>query len=113
MTAGWVTYAVVCLGLAMATTPAAAAGWFLVFGLVAALTESPERAFVANFGARAGTGRRFGVYHAAVGVAALGGGLMFGALYAARGGHPALLVSGALALVLGVMGFGMTARTAH
>ena len=104
MLVGWAVYAVVCGGLSTAPTPAAAAGWFLVFGLVAAATEPTERAFVAAAGAARRRGRRFGVYHASVGLAALPGGLMFGGLYAAAGGATALFVSGAMAAALVLFG---------
>ncbi len=109
MLLGWAVYAVVCGGLATAPTAAAAAAWFLVFGLVAAATEPTERAFVAAAGAARRRGRRFGVYHASVGLAALPGGLMFGGLYAAAGGGTALLVSGGL--VAGLCGLGLLGRS--
>jgi len=48
--------------------------WFLVFGLVAALTESPERALVAAAGEANGNWQDVRAYHASVGVAALAGG---------------------------------------
>ncbi len=104
MLLGWAVYAVVCGGLSTAPTAAAAAGWFLVFGLVAAATEPTERAFVAAAGAARRRGRRFGMYHASVGLVALPGGLLFGGLYAAVGGGTALLVSGAMAAALVLLG---------
>lgn len=104
MLLGWAVYAGVCGGLATAPSATAAAGWFLVFGLVAATTEPTERAFVASAGADRRSGRRFGVYHASVGLAALPGGLLFGGLYAAAGGSTALLVSGGLAALLVLLG---------
>ena len=73
-------------------------------GLVAAATESPERTFVAAAGGATGRGRRFGAYHAAVGLAALPGSLFLGALYAGRGGAWALAVSGGTAAVLALIG---------
>jgi MFS family permease len=104
MLAGWGLYALVCVGLATAPTALAGVAWFLVFGFVAALTESPERAFVAAFAGGRGSGSRFGVYHASVGVAILVGGLAFGMAYAQMGGPVALalsaVASGALALGL-------------
>jgi hypothetical protein len=90
MVVGWLIYAAVCLGLATSTAAVGAVGWFLVFGFVAVLTESPERAFVAGFVGGGGTGSRFGVYHASVGVAALLGGLVFGEVYSRVGGSWAL-----------------------
>ncbi len=100
MVLGWAIYAAVCFGLARAGSATIAAVWFLVFGLVAAATEAPERAYVAGAGATARRGRRFGGYHAAVGMAALPGGLLFGALYMGVGSAVALTVSGALVALL-------------
>src|SRR5579885_2599348 len=83
---------------AMARAASAAAAWgvFLALGLVAGLTESPERALIARLaGARPGSG--FGLYHGATGVAALAGGLALGAVFQAGGGPRAFLVSAALA----------------
>ncbi|MBI2615623.1 MAG: MFS transporter [Gemmatimonadetes bacterium] len=104
MLIGWLVYAAVCMGLATTGAPVGAVGWFLVFGFVAALTESPERAFVAAFAGRGATGRGFGMYHASVGMAALLGGVVFGTAYARLGGPMALGLSagasGALALGL-------------
>ncbi len=99
MLAGWGLYAMVCLGLAMAPSPLVATAWFLGFGVVTVLTESPERAFVAGYTAHR-RGTRFGVYHAGVGLASLAGGLTFGALYASVGGTTALNVSAGLAVLL-------------
>ena len=93
MVAGWLIYAAVCVGLATSTAAVGAVGWFLVFGFVAVLTESPERAFVAGFVRGGGTGSRFGVYHASVGVAALLGGLVWGLFYSRVGGPWALGLS--------------------
>jgi MFS family permease len=99
---GWVCYAVLAAGMALATGPGAAWALFLALGLVAGLTESPERALVAAFaGARQGTG--FGIYHAASGVAALGGGLALGVLFQRAGGSAAFTASAALGLGLALL----------
>jgi predicted MFS family arabinose efflux permease len=110
---GWVAYAAICLGLASVETATGAVIWFLVFGVVAALTEPPERAFVANLKSRAGTGSRFGVYHAAVGIAALAGGVLFGVVYSRFSGPAALAASAGgtvLLLLSGVAMFGWTLK---
>jgi MFS family permease len=104
MLGGWAVYGVVCAGLALTASPVAAAAWLLGYGLVAAATESPERMLVAAWGARATRGRRFGLYHAGVGLAALPGGLLLGALYQWRGGTAALLASGAAGGMLALAG---------
>ena len=86
MWVGWLVYAVLALGMARATTAAGAWALFLGMGLVAGLTESPERALVARLAGPGGhQGSGFGVYHGATGLAALVGGLALGAVYQAGG----------------------------
>jgi MFS family permease len=101
MWVGWLVYA--ALALAMARAQSAGAAWavFLGIGLVAGLTESPERALVARLaGARQGSG--FGIYHGVTGLAALIGGVALGAAFQVYGARPAFVVSalGGLALVV-------------
>lgn len=100
MAVGWLWYALVCSGLALVESAWAGALWFTLFGLVAALTEPAERAFVAARGGDAERGRAFGMYHALVGIAALPGGWLLGLIYQHAGGAPALWVSAGLALLL-------------
>src|SRR5690349_23700905 len=98
---GWLVYAILAVGMARAGTAVAAWGWFLGLGLVAGLTESPERALVARLaGGHQGSG--FGVYHGVTGFAALVGGLALGAVFQAYGAAPAFLASaaGSVGLVL-------------
>src|SRR5881394_1651030 len=99
---GWLAYAILAVGMARAGTAAAAWGWFLGLGLVAGLTESPERSLVARLaGAHRGSG--FGVYHGVTGFAALVGGVVLGAVFQRFGAGAAFLGSaaGGLGLVLG------------
>ena len=97
---GWLVYATLAVGMARAGSAAAAWGWFLGLGLVAGLTESPERALVARLaGAHQGSG--FGLYHGITGFAALVGGVALGGVFQRYGAGPAFLASatGGLALV--------------
>src|SRR5439155_91329 len=90
---GWVCYALLAGGMAYAHTTLQAWGLFLALGVVAGLTESPERALVARTaGAHQGSG--FGAYHALTGFAALAGGLVLGGVFQAYG-RPAVLGRGA------------------
>jgi MFS family permease len=99
MWGGWLVYAVLALGMARAGTAMAAWGLFLALGLVAGLTESPERALVARLaGGRQGSG--FGVYHGVTGFAALIGGVALGAVFQRYGAGPAFLGSAAGGVVL-------------
>ena len=98
---GWLTYVALAAGMAFAASTAAAWVLFLALGIVAGLTESPERALVsAATGGRHGSG--FGVYHALTGVAALAGGIALGVVFQRVNGATAFLVSavGALGLVI-------------
>jgi MFS family permease len=99
---GWLSYGAVSAGMAFAKGPAA--GWvlFLTFGIVAGLTESPERALV-SAASRGHQGSGFGIYHALTGVAALMGGLLLGVIFQTRTGDAAFLVSAAAALGLVIL----------
>src|SRR2546427_742703 len=100
MWVGWLVYAMLAVGMARAGTAAAAWGLFLALGLVAGLTESPERALVARLaGTHQGSG--FGLYHGITGFAALVGGVALGGVFQRYGAAPAFLASaaGGLALV--------------
>jgi predicted MFS family arabinose efflux permease len=99
--AGGLLFAALVLALGMPILPATATALFLSLGVVAGLTESGERSLVARL-APVRTGERFGVYHALTGLAALPGGLLFGALYQSASGPTALWVSAA-GMVLAVM----------
>jgi MFS family permease len=95
---GWVVYAAVYAGFAVA-----GAAWqvwvlFPVYGLFYGLTEAPEKAYVAALAGPAARGRAFGAYHAAVGVAALPASLAFGLIWTRAGAPVAFLVSAGLAL---------------
>ena len=88
--------------MAFAASPLAAWVLFLALGIVAGLTESPERALVsAGAGGRHGSG--FGVYHALIGVAALAGGIALGLVCQGASGSTAFLVSAIGALGLAIL----------
>jgi len=98
---GWVAYALIAAGFALARGPGQAWALFLALGLVAGLTESPERALVARAsGGHQGSG--FGGYHGLTGLAALAGGVVLGWLFQGLGAALAFGVSaaGGAALVL-------------
>lgn len=99
---GWVCYAALAAAMALANGPLAAWVFFLALGLVAGLTESPERALVSAItGGRRGSG--FGAYHALTGVAALIGGIGLGAVFTFTDGVTAFLVSAASTLGLVIL----------
>jgi len=98
---GWVAYALVSAGFALASSVTAAWLLFLALGVVAGFTESPERALVARLaGKKSGSG--FGSYHALTGIGALVGGIALGEVYQRTGAATAFTVSavGTAALVV-------------
>jgi MFS family permease len=96
---GWASYALVSLGFALAQGPGAAWALFLALGVVAGLTESPERALVARLaGSKQGSG--FGRYHALTGVASLAGAVGLGEVYQRVGASTAFVASAVGAGVL-------------
>ena len=92
MRLGWAAYVVVSLGFALASSVTAAWLLFLALGVVAGLTESPERALVARLaGKKSGSG--YGSYHALTGIGALAGGIGLGIVYQNVGAATAFTVS--------------------
>ena len=98
---GWLSYVGLAAGMAWAASTLAAWILFLALGVVAGLTESPERALV-TAATRGHHGSGFGVYHALTGVAALIGGIGLGLVFQQVSGTSAFVVSaiGALALAI-------------
>ena len=105
---GWLVYAVLAVLFARAQGVFQAWEIFLAFGLVAGLTESPERALVASMAGGKKRGRGFGWYHGALSAVALPGAALFGWMYQVLGGDVALRASAIVTLValvlLGVVG---------
>lgn len=96
--AGWAIYAAVYLGLAFAD-----AGWqlwalLLLYGLYIGLTEGAAKAMVADYTPADRRGAAFGVFHAAVGLAALPASLLFGVFWATLGARAAFSIGAALAV---------------
>ncbi len=105
---GWLAYATVAAGFAVARGAGAAWTLFLAFGIVAGLTESPERTLVAQFaGGHQGSG--FGMYHSVTGLAALAGGIGLGAVFQAYGASTAFRGSAVAGLAL-VLAWPLVAR---
>lgn len=92
---GTAVYIGVALLLSLALGKLAAVAVFLLFGLVAGLTEPAERVVVGKL-APVRVGRGFGNYQAVAGLAALPAGIAFGSVYAGAGGPIALMLSGAV-----------------
>jgi predicted MFS family arabinose efflux permease len=78
---GWLLYVGVYLAFATVTQPATLAAVFLAYGLYFGLTEPVERAWVVDLAPPARSGAALGLYHGAVGAAALPASLVFGLLW--------------------------------
>ena len=104
---GWLVYAALAVAFAAASTAAQAWVVFLAFGLVAGLTESPERKLVAGYAGSARRGRGFGWYHGSLSAVALPGAALFGWLYESRGAGTAFTLSAA-ATVAAVLLLGLS-----
>jgi MFS family permease len=96
---GWLVYAGVYAGFAVASAPIHIWGLFVCYGLFYGLTESPEKALVADLSPGKLRGRAFGAFHFASGLGALPASLIFGALWEWRGAPSAFLVGAGFALV--------------
>ncbi|MBX9928239.1 MAG: MFS transporter [Gemmatimonadaceae bacterium] len=96
--AGWLVYALVYAGFALAS-----ASWqlwllFLVYGAFFGLTEGSEKALVSDLVRADARGRAFGWYQLVIGAAALPAALLFGAVWDARGAPSAFAMGAVIAL---------------
>lgn len=96
---GWMIYALVYAGFAVAEAPWHAWALFGVYGLFFGLTESPEKALVAELAPSHLRARAFGVFHFAIGLGALPASLLFGLLWQWRGAPAAFGVGAGIALL--------------
>jgi MFS family permease len=106
--AGWLVYALVYAGFALATSAWQIWALFLVYGLYFGLTEGVEKALVADLVPPESRASAFGVYHTAIGIVALPASLLTGWLWQAFGvgvafSVGAFLAGGAAALLVGFL----------
>ncbi len=106
---GWIVYAVSYAGFAFVARPVAVWGLFVLYALFFGLTEGSERAFVADLVPGELRGRAYGMFYAAVGVAALPASIVFGLLWKRFGPRVAFLTGAALALVAAIALWAATA----
>jgi MFS family permease len=96
---GWLVYAAVYGGFAMATSKPALVTLFLVYGVYYGLTEGVEKAVVADLAPAGARGTAFGAYHAVIGIGALAASLLFGLIWKAAGAPVAFATGAGLALL--------------
>jgi len=99
----WGWFAAVYAGLAVAPGAGGTIALFLAFALHPGLAEPAERAWVAALAPAGRRGAGYGLVHAAVGLGALPGGVLFGAAWAAWGPGPAFLAAAGLACVAALL----------
>lgn len=100
--AGWIAYAAVYAGFAIASDAWHAWALFLAYGLFHGLSEAPEKVLVARLAPPGRVASAFGAYHFAVGLAALPASLVFGTLWQAFGAPVAFLAGAAIALLAAI-----------
>jgi MFS family permease len=96
---GWLVYAAVYAGLAVAATPLHAWALFLIYGLYFGLTEGVEKAFVADLVPAELRGTAYGVFNFAIGIGAFPASAIMGALWSWLGPAIAFGWGATLALV--------------
>jgi MFS family permease len=96
---GWLVYAAVYLGFALASTTWHAWALFIAYGLYFGMTEGVEKALVADLVPANVRGAAFGWYNLTIGLAALPASLIFGGLWQLYGAATAFGVGASLALV--------------
>jgi MFS family permease len=96
---GWLVYAVVYLGFAVASAEWHAWALFAVYGTYFGLTEGVEKALVADFVPADRRGTAFGWYNLTIGLAAFPASLLFGAVWQAFGAPVAFSMGAGLAVV--------------
>ncbi len=106
---GWLIYGLIYLGLALARTGWHIAALYALYGLYYAAFEGAARAYVADLIPADRRGAAYGLYHAAVGLAALPASLIAGVLWQGIGGWGGLgpaapfVTGAALALIAGLL----------
>jgi predicted MFS family arabinose efflux permease len=105
--AGWLAYAAVYFGFAVATEAWHAWALFLSYALFYALTEPPEKTLVAQLVPGERKGLAYGWYNFAIGIAAMPASVLFGFLYETRGALVAFSTGAGFALLASVLLLGV------
>jgi MFS family permease len=96
---GWLLYAAVYAGFAMATASWHVWALFALYGVVFGMSEGTEKALIADMVPSAIRGRAFGWYHATIGLAALPASVLFGAVWDRYGASTAFIMGAVLAVM--------------
>jgi MFS family permease len=101
--AGWMWYGAIYAALGLVDSRAWAVGIFLAYGIYYGLTESAERALVADMVPPSARGRAFGLQNMVEGLGKLPASLLFGYLWKAFGATTAFGTSAAFAFIATVL----------
>ncbi len=101
--AGWGVYALVYLGMARAASAWQFCALLVAYGAYYGLTEGAEKALVADYVPSERRGTAYGLYHGAIGVAALPASAVFGWIWRSAGPATAFAVGAALAGLAAVL----------
>lgn len=96
---GWIVYAIVYAGFAFADAAWHAWVLFIVYGFYFGLTESVEKALVADLVIDEKRGTAFGFYNLAYGITVFPASLIFGFVWSQFGASAAFLMSAAISIV--------------
>ena len=99
---GWLVYAAVYLGFALASATWHAWALFILYGLYFGMTEGVGKALVADLVPAGARGAAFGWYNLTIGLAALPASLIFGGLWQTYGAATAFVTGAGLALAAAV-----------
>ncbi len=103
LTLGYALFALTALGFAVVTNLAGLAVLFVLYGLVYALVDGSERAYVSDLSSSSLRGSSLGIYYGAVGIAAIVSSLIAGSIWSAMGAEATFLF-GAVAAGLAAAG---------
>lgn len=96
---GWCVYALVYLGFGFASQPWHIWALFLAYGIFFGMTESAERALVADFYDDTQRGRAFGAFNFITGIGALPASLLMGSIWTTYGPAGAFSMGAAFAMM--------------
>jgi MFS family permease len=102
---GWLVYAAVYVGFAIADSLVPLLACFFGYGLYFGFAEGTERALVADLAPESRRGFAFGVYNAVLGFGALTASILFGVLWSSFGPDVAFGAGAALALLASALLF--------
>jgi MFS family permease len=107
---GWIVYAFVYVGFAVADSLVPLLVCFFTYGLYFGFTEGTEKALVADLAPASRRGFAFGMYNAVLGAGGLVASVLFGVLWSAFGPAVAFAAGAALSVAATALLFVLVAR---